>query len=52
MEAHICIFSVGEGDCQGMVTSIRMVTILVMVAVLGIPSFLKNGDPTWYSYNA
>ena len=36
----------------GMVTSIRMVIILAMVAVLGIATFLNNGCPPWYSYNA
>ena len=29
-----------------------MVIILAMVAVLGIATFLKNGYPPWYSYNA
>ena len=37
---------------QGMVTSIRMVIIHAMAAVLTIATFLKNGYPPKYSYNA
>ena len=45
-------FQKGMLTVQGMVTSIRMVIILVMMAVLGIETFLKNGYPLWYTYNA
>ena len=43
-------FPSGVGTVQGMVTSTRIVIILV--AALGLATFLKKGYPSWYSYNA